>query len=116
LSTCSATPWRSPGRQQPEQTDRPDRTGRHGGRARRYPEPPRYPDRLPTDGRAYTDAADHTCQNWTSASGGTAQVGHSDRSGGGNVSWNSTHATRGCSQDDLRASGGDGLLYCSRFD
>jgi hypothetical protein len=68
------------------------------------------------DGRAYTDGSDHTCQNWTSSSGGTAQVGHSDRTGGGNVSWNSTHASRGCSQDDLRGSGGDGLLYCFAAD
>ena len=68
------------------------------------------------DGRAYTDGADHTCQNWTSSSTGTAQVGHSDRTGGGNVSWNSTHPSRGCSQADLQASGGDGLLYCFATD
>jgi len=68
------------------------------------------------DGRAYTDGADHTCQNWTSSSIGTAQVGHSDRTGGGNVSWNSTHPSRGCSQADLQASGGDGLLYCFAAD
>jgi hypothetical protein len=68
------------------------------------------------DGRAYTDGVDHTCQNWTSSGGGTAQVGHSDRTGGGSVSWNSTHATRGCSQDDLRGSGGDGLFYCFAID
>jgi hypothetical protein len=47
------------------------------------------------DGRAYTDAADHTCQNWTSSTTGTAQLGHSDRNGGGNTSWNSTHPSRG---------------------
>ena len=45
------------------------------------------------DGRAYTDAMDHTCNNWTSnATGmGSAQLGHSDKQGGGNGSWNSTH-------------------------
>jgi hypothetical protein len=66
------------------------------------------------DGRAYTDAADHTCSNWTSdaATGGTAQVGHFDRAGGQNTSWNSTHASRACSQDALVATGGAGLLYC----
>ena len=48
-----------------------------------------------TDGRAYTDTADHTCNNWTSNSAGSAQVGHSDRTGGGNHSWNSAHATTG---------------------
>ena len=65
------------------------------------------------DGRAYTDAADHTCGNWTSdAATGTAQVGHHDRTGGPNVSWNSTHGSRGCSQENLVSTGGAGLLYC----
>jgi hypothetical protein len=64
------------------------------------------------DGRAYTDAADHTCKNWTSATDGTAQLGHFDRTGGGNTSWNSTHASRGCSQDNLVSTGGAGFLYC----
>lgn len=65
-----------------------------------------------SDGRAYTDAADHTCNNWTSNSTGTAQVGHHDKQGGGNSSWNSTHPSRGCSQDNLISSGGAGLFYC----
>ncbi len=64
------------------------------------------------DGRAYTDNMDHTCNNWTSSGMGTAQLGHSDRSGGGNTSWNSAHASRGCSQQDLVATGGAGLFYC----
>ena len=64
------------------------------------------------DGRAYTDAADHTCGNWTSAAAGTAQLGHSDKQGGGNGSWNSAHASRGCSQENLVSTGGAGLLYC----
>jgi hypothetical protein len=64
------------------------------------------------DGRAYTDTADHTCNNWTSNSAGSAQVGHSDKQGGGNSSWNSTHASKGCSQDNLVATGGAGLFYC----
>lgn len=63
------------------------------------------------DGRAYTDGADHTCKNWTSNSEGTAQLGHSDRNGGG-ISWNSTHPSRGCSQANLVATGGAGLFYC----
>jgi hypothetical protein len=64
------------------------------------------------DGRAYTDSADHTCKNWTSsAADGIAQVGHHDRNGGG-ISWNSVHASRGCSQENLAASGGAGLFYC----
>ena len=67
------------------------------------------------DGTAFTDAADHTCRNWTSsAADGSAQVGHHDRVGGGQnpTSWNSAHASRGCGQDNLRATGGDGLFYC----
>jgi len=65
-----------------------------------------------TDGRAYTDGADHTCSNWTSNSTGAAQVGHFDRTGGGNTSWNSAHPSRGCSQPNLVSTGGAGLLYC----
>ena len=64
------------------------------------------------DGRAYTDGADHTCGNWTSGAAGTAQLGHHDRTGGGNTSWNSTHPSRGCSQENLVATGGAGLFYC----
>ncbi len=63
------------------------------------------------DGRAYTDGADHTCKNWTSSGEGSAQVGHHDRNGGG-ISWNSTHPSRGCSQENLVATGGAGLFYC----
>ena len=48
-----------------------------------------------TDGRAYTDSQDHTCNNWTSNGTGSAQVGHSDRIGAGNRSWNSAHAVEG---------------------
>ena len=64
------------------------------------------------DGRAYTDGMDHTCKNWTSSDTGTAQLGHFDRSGGGNTSWNSAHPSRGCSQPNLVSTGGAGLLYC----
>ena len=64
------------------------------------------------DGRAYTDGMDHTCNNWTSNNTGAAQVGHSDKQGGGNGSWNSAHASRGCSQANLVATGGAALLYC----
>ncbi|MBM3727502.1 MAG: lectin [Acidobacteria bacterium] len=64
------------------------------------------------DGMAYTDAADHTCKNWTSNGEGTAQVGHHDRTGGPNTSWNSVHPSRGCSQASLVSTGGAGLFYC----
>ncbi len=64
------------------------------------------------DGTAYTDAADHTCNNWSSSTTGTAQLGHFDRTGGGNASWNSAHPSRGCSQEGLISTGGNGYLYC----
>ena len=64
------------------------------------------------DGTAYTDAADHTCKNWTSSGEGSAQVGHHDRTGGPGVSWNSVHASRGCSQENLVSTGGNGYFYC----
>jgi hypothetical protein len=64
------------------------------------------------DGTAFTDGADHTCGNYTSSAAGTVQLGHHDRTGGGNTSWNSTHPSRGCSQDNLVATGGAGLFYC----
>jgi hypothetical protein len=64
------------------------------------------------DGRAYTDGADHTCKNWTSSTDGTAQLGHFDRTGGPNTSWNSAHPSRGCSQENLVSTGGAGFLYC----
>lgn len=64
------------------------------------------------DGRAYTDGMDHTCNNWTSNSTGTAQLGHTDRRGGGNNSWNSAHGSKGCSAANLVSTGGAGYLYC----
>jgi len=64
------------------------------------------------DGRAYTDGMDHTCKNWTSDSDGTAQLGHFDRTGGPNTSWNSAHPSQGCSQEGLVRTGGAGLFYC----
>ena len=64
------------------------------------------------DGRAYSDGMDHTCNNWTSNGMGTAQLGHFDRTGGPNVSWNSAHPSAGCSQDNLVRTGGAGLFYC----
>jgi hypothetical protein len=64
------------------------------------------------DGTAFTDGADHTCKNWTSDSDGTAMLGHFDRTGGPNTSWNAAHPSRGCSQEQLISTGGAGLLYC----
>jgi hypothetical protein len=53
-----------------------------------------------------------TCNNWTSNAAGAAMLGHVDRSGGGNSSWNQAHMSRSCSQPDLVATGGAGLFYC----
>lgn len=69
------------------------------------------------DGRAFPAGEDRTCGNWTSTSeDGSAQVGHSDKQGGGNSSWNSAHPSRGCSQANLEATGGAGLFYCFAID
>ncbi len=66
-----------------------------------------------TDGTAFNDGTDHTCKGYTSnAEDGTVQVGRFDRTGGGNVSWNAAHASKGCSQEKLVSTGGAGLFYC----
>ena len=72
------------------------------------------------DGTAFAADNDRTCKNWTSSTQGSAIVGHSDRIGlrddDASKSWNSSHPSRGpdggCSQADLKSTGGDGLLYC----
>lgn len=69
------------------------------------------------DGTAYfPDAVDHTCNNWTSSDAGSAQVGHHDRHGGGNLSWTSAHGSRGCSIEALAKTGGNGRFYCFSID
>ena len=72
------------------------------------------------DGRAFPPNEDRTCRNWSSSTTGAAMVGHHDRKGvrddAESKSWNSSHPSRGpdggCSQNDLRSTGGNGLLYC----
>lgn len=68
------------------------------------------------DGTVYTGEGATACDNWTSnADGvGSARVGHFDRTGGGEnpESWNSAHDSRGCSQENLVATGGNGYFYC----
>jgi len=72
------------------------------------------------DGTAFPAGDDRTCKNWTSSTQGSAMLGHADRIGlrddDASKSWNSSHPSRGpdggCSQTDLRSTGGDGLLYC----
>jgi hypothetical protein len=69
------------------------------------------------DGTLFTKGVDATCRGWTSHGDGRAMVGHHNRFGGGQGdSWNSAHMSRGCSQAALRASLGDGLLYCFAAD
>jgi hypothetical protein len=73
-----------------------------------------------TEGRAFPPEQDRTCGNWTKSGAGSAMVGHHDRLGlrddAPSKSWNSSHTSRGsdggCSQADLRSTGGDGLFYC----
>jgi hypothetical protein len=72
------------------------------------------------DGTAFAAGEDRTCKNWTSSTQGAAMMGHIDRIGlrddDASKSWNSSHPSRGpdggCSQADLKSTGGDGLLYC----
>ena len=72
------------------------------------------------DGRAFPPGDDKTCHNWTGSTQGAAMLGHVDRQGlrddAQSKSWNSSHLSRGpdggCSQADLRSTGGDGLFYC----
>jgi hypothetical protein len=70
------------------------------------------------DGTAFPPGEDRTCSNWTSNDEGSAWVGHADRysfSTPGSP-WNSSHATPGCTQQDLVSVGGAGLLYCFAAD
>jgi hypothetical protein len=72
------------------------------------------------DGTAFAAGEDRTCKNWTSSTQGAAMVGHFDRKGlrddEPSKSWNTSHPSRGpdggCSQADLKGTGGDGLMYC----
>jgi hypothetical protein len=72
------------------------------------------------DGTAFAAGEDRTCGNWTKSGQGAAMVGHHDRQGlrddEASKSWNSSHPSRGpdggCSQSDLKSTGGNGLFYC----
>src|SRR5258708_998985 len=78
------------------------------------------------DGHAFPSNMDLTCRNWTSSDSGVAMLGHADREGNPPVagsqniaaymetaqSWNAAHTSRGCTQPDLIATGGNGLFYC----
>jgi hypothetical protein len=102
-------------REQRDQADGAHREGRAGERPRRYAQHARHPDRLAA-GRPRLSGGeqDTTCGNWTK--GSSAVVGHHDRMGlrddDASKSWNSSHGTRGCDLDALKATGGNGLFYC----
>jgi hypothetical protein len=72
------------------------------------------------DGKAFPAGEDKTCHNWTSSAQGAAMLGHVDRKGlrddAESHSWNASHLSRGpdggCSQNDLKTTGGNGLFYC----
>lgn len=72
------------------------------------------------DGTAFSGSDDRTCSNWTSNGEGAAMTGHHDRMGLNESaeakSWNSSHPSRGCSQENLVGTGGAGLLYCFAAD
>jgi hypothetical protein len=58
-----------------------------------------------------------TCNNWVSNDNAhRAIVGHHDRLGGPNASWNAVHSSGGCSQEALVKTGGAGLFYCFAAD
>jgi hypothetical protein len=68
------------------------------------------------DGTAFAPQTDTTCKGWTSSSDGSAIVGHHDLVGPLNdnwsKSWNFSHQTAGCSQQQLVSTGGAGKFYC----
>jgi hypothetical protein len=72
------------------------------------------------DGRAFPGNLSLTCNNWTSSTFGVAMLGHHDRRSGLDNefqrSWNSSHISRSCRQEDLIATGGNGLFYCFAAD
>jgi hypothetical protein len=70
-----------------------------------------------SDGRALPAGMDASCMGWTSDSDAhKAMLGHADRTGGPNISWNSNHMSQGCSAPKLVATGGAGHLYCFGMD
>jgi hypothetical protein len=70
------------------------------------------------DGTAFAAGEDMTCGNWTSSGEGAAMLGHHDLIGNpqGINFWNFSHASRGCSQENLVGTGGAGLFYCFAAD
>ena len=72
------------------------------------------------DGAFIAGNVNSTCGNWTQSGEGSAMVGHHDKTGLDESvpakSWNSSHMTRGCGADALKATGGAGLFYCFAAD
>ena len=88
----------------------------HGVQVKGFGDMPNEHDMLTgsdSDGRAFPPGFDTTCNNWTSdAATNRAMLGHSDRSGGGNTSWNSAHLSADCTKAGLIRTGGAGHFYC----
>jgi hypothetical protein len=88
----------------------------HGVQVKGFGDMPNEHDMLTgsdSDGRAFPQGFDSTCNNWTSDGGDhKAMLGHSDRSGGGNTSWNSAHLSADCTKPGLIRTGGAGHFYC----
>jgi hypothetical protein len=58
---------------------------------------------------------ENTCKDWTVGDDSAkAMLGHADRLGRdtGLNSWNAIHESRGCGMEQLKPTGGAGLLYC----
>jgi hypothetical protein len=65
-----------------------------------------------------TLSSGNTCGDWTMNGEGSAMLGHHDRMGLDDSaeakSWNASHPSRGCSQEALIGTGGNGYFYCFR--
>ena len=91
-----------------------------GGAVNGRGDKPNMHDILTGSGPDGTLIAGKTCNDWTNSGEGSAIVGHHDRMGlrddAPSKSWNSSHGSRGCGQDNLRGTGGNGLFYCFAAD
>ena len=73
-----------------------------------------------TGSNADGSANENTCGDWTLNGEGSAMTGHHDRKGPDTLatatSWNAAHPSRGCSQEALIGTGGNGYFYCFAAD
>jgi hypothetical protein len=87
-----------------------------GGQVKGRGDDPNQHDILTGSNADGTLASGQTCNDWTNNGDGTAMLGHFDRSGPDTLatatSWNAAHPSRGCSQEALVGTGGNGYFYC----